>query len=82
MRLAHCVELGRRPGRGSGSLEGDGRPYIGPENDAHIERVLKECRTRRGIAVVGWGNHGSFMQRDKVAIRIAAEVGVVFHCVA
>jgi hypothetical protein len=52
---------------------------IGPENNTHIERILKECRARHGIAAVGWGNDGSFMGRDKVAIRIAAKVGVVFR---
>jgi hypothetical protein len=55
---------------------------IGPDNDAHIERILTECRTRGGVAVVGWGNDGSFMGRDKVAVRIAAKVGVALHCVA
>ena len=55
---------------------------IGPENNTHIERILMECRARNGIAVVGWGNGGSFMGRDQVAIRIAAKVGVVFYCVA
>jgi hypothetical protein len=53
---------------------------IGPENESHIRRVLTECRERKGIAVVGWGTHGSFMARDAVAIAIAGEVGVVLHC--
>ena len=34
------------------------------------------------VAVVGWGNDGSFMGRDKVAVRIAAKAGVALHCVA
>ncbi len=55
---------------------------IGPHNDEHIERILTECRTREGIAVVGWGNEGSFMGRDKIAVQIAAKIGVVLHCVA
>ena len=55
---------------------------IGPDNDDHIQRILTECKKRRGIAVVGWGNDGSFMERDQVAMRIAAKVGVVLHCVA
>jgi hypothetical protein len=33
---------------------------IGPDNDAHIKRILSECRDRGGIAFVGWGDHGSF----------------------
>src|SRR6266849_4341295 len=46
---------------------------IGPENDDHIRRVLSECRQRNGIAMAGWGAHGSFMDRDKIATKIAGE---------
>ena len=53
---------------------------IGPENDFHIRRILIECRDRGGVAVVGWGAHGSFMGRDRAAMRIAADVGVRLHC--
>jgi|SRR5579871_13114 len=53
---------------------------IGPENDVHIRRILVECRDRRGVAVVGWGNHGTFMKRDKIVSRIAHEVGVELFC--
>ena len=53
---------------------------IGPENDAHIRRILIECKERGGIAVVGWGAHGSFRGRDKTATGIAREVGVTLHC--
>jgi hypothetical protein len=55
---------------------------IGPNNDGHIERILTECHDRSGIAVAGWGNDGSFMGRDKAALRIAAKVGITFQCVA
>jgi len=53
---------------------------IGPANDEHIRRILQECRDRNGIAVAGWGNHGSFMGRDRIAARIAKELDIVFHC--
>jgi hypothetical protein len=53
---------------------------IGPENDAHIRRILIECRERNGIATVGWGAHGSFLGRDRAILKIAAEVGVTFRC--
>lgn len=53
---------------------------VGPENDTHIRRILTECCERKGIAVAGWGTHGSFMNRDRAAMKIAAEIGVVFHC--
>jgi hypothetical protein len=53
---------------------------IGPKNDQHIRRILQECRDRNGIAVVGWGNHGSFMGRDRTVTRIAQELDIDFHC--
>ena len=53
---------------------------IGPENDDHIRRILGECWRRSGTAVVGWGTLGSFMGRDKIARRIAAEAGVTLYC--
>jgi len=53
---------------------------IGPENDRHIRRILQECRDRNGIAIAGWGNHGSFMKRDTIALHIAQGLGVHFHC--
>jgi hypothetical protein len=53
---------------------------IGPQNDAHIRRILVECRERNGIATVGWGAHGSFQGRDRAISKIAAEVGVKLRC--
>ena len=53
---------------------------IGPENDAHIRRVLTECRDRDGIAVVGWGALGGVRSRDIIVSKIAREVGVTFKC--
>lgn len=53
---------------------------IGPENDSHIRRILSECRERNGVAVVGWGNRGSFMMRDRAVLEIAKGVGITFNC--
>ena len=53
---------------------------IGPENDAHIRRILTECRDRAGAAVVGWGVLGTFRRRDRAAIAIAQAVGVPLKC--
>jgi hypothetical protein len=53
---------------------------IGPENDARIISVLSECRERDGIAFVGWGARGDFMNRNQKALRISVEVGVEFKC--
>jgi len=53
---------------------------IGPENDAYIRRILAECRARQGLAVVGWGAHGTFMGRYKEAGKIATEIGIPLHC--
>ena len=52
---------------------------IGPENDIRIRSVLTECRERNGMAFVGWGALGSFMNRNQIALRIAAQVGVEFR---
>jgi hypothetical protein len=60
--------------------DGNGRNVRCPENDVHIRRILIECRERNGIAVVGWGAQGSFMGRDKAVMKIAAEIGVIVHC--
>jgi hypothetical protein len=53
---------------------------IGPDNGSHIRRILTECRERDGLAIAGWGAHGSFLERDVAAVAIARDVGVVFHC--
>jgi hypothetical protein len=53
---------------------------IGPENDDHIRRILTECKARNGVAVVGWGAMGGARNRDRIVLRIAAEVGIEFKC--
>jgi hypothetical protein len=53
---------------------------IGPENDAHIRRILAECKARRGIAVVGWGDDGTFWNRDRAVIAMAREAGLALMC--
>jgi len=53
---------------------------IGPDNDAHILRMLNECCERNGIAVVGWGNDGSFNGRARAVIQLATNVGLIFQC--
>ncbi|MBR1088768.1 DUF1643 domain-containing protein [Bradyrhizobium manausense] len=56
------------------------RDPIGPQNSMHIRRILVECRERKGLALVGWGAHGSHMGCAEIAIAIANEVGVILHC--
>ncbi len=53
---------------------------IGPDNDQHIMRILRECKARNGIAFVGWGNHGVFMGRAARVSSLASVVGLQFHC--
>jgi len=53
---------------------------IGAENDAHILRILMECKNRNGFAFVGWGLHGSFRGRDQSVLKIALSVGITLHC--
>jgi hypothetical protein len=56
------------------------RDPVGPDNDEYIRQILTDCRDRGGIAVVGWGNLGSFMRRDEVVLRIASDIGITFRC--
>lgn len=53
---------------------------VGPDNSSHIRRILIECRARGGLALVGWGSHGSHLNCDAVAVAIAKEVGITLHC--
>jgi hypothetical protein len=53
---------------------------MGPENDLHIRAVLNECLDRNGIALAAWGARGVFRNRDSTVLELAAEIGVVFHC--
>jgi hypothetical protein len=53
---------------------------IGPENDRYILNLLIECRSRHGVAFVGWGAHGSFMERNRIALGIGSQAGVEFQC--
>lgn len=55
---------------------------IGPDNDRHIRNILTECRELGGIALVGWGVHGSFRDRDIAVTEIAHSVGVELKCLA
>ncbi len=56
------------------------RDPIGPENNAHIRRILTECKERNGLAVVGWGAHGDHFNRARQVAQIAGEVGIKFQC--
>jgi hypothetical protein len=91
--VVRCVERAKRLGYGSiivWNLFAGRSPKpavmkkmlnpIGPANDLHIVRILTECRRRNGIAVVGWGPHGSFKNRDRRVLELAKRVGVNFHC--
>jgi|SRR6185437_11180354 len=53
---------------------------IGPDNHEHIRRVLTECRERNGLAIVGWGSHGSFRSSDMAAVAVARDVGIALYC--
>ena len=53
---------------------------IGPDNDAHITRILNECLERNGIAVVGWGNDGTFRGRAVAVVELAKRLGLIFQC--
>lgn len=43
---------------------------IGPENDRHIVDAIAETRANGGTVVLAWGNHGSFMDRDRAVFAL------------
>lgn len=53
---------------------------IGPENDYYIMRLLNECMDRDGKAIVGWGVHGTFMNRHLIIGDIAKAIGISLYC--
>lgn len=53
---------------------------VGPENCAHVRRILSECKERNGLAIVGWGNHGEFMNLGGAARSLARKMDVKLHC--
>ena len=53
---------------------------IGPDNDAHLARILTECSARNGLAVVAWGAHGAFRRRNHAFMKIAAGVRAPLWC--
>lgn len=55
---------------------------VGPDNDEMIRSILVDCLRRGGTAVVGWGVHGSFRDRDKAVLAIARDVGIQLHALA
>lgn len=55
---------------------------VGTDNYTHIERILRECKQRRGLAVVGWGTLGGFMGLDSRARVLARDLDLTLWCFA
>jgi hypothetical protein len=53
---------------------------VGPQNDEYIERILVEIKERGGSVIVGWGSHGSLLDRPKAIREIANTTRVAFLC--
>lgn len=53
---------------------------VGPSNDTIIRCALSECQRKGGFAVVGWGIHGTFRNRDHEICQLAAEFEVPLKC--
>ena len=53
---------------------------IGSKNDVSIRVALGEVLAKKGIAVVGWGARGGFMNRDRAFLRMAKESAVPLYC--
>lgn len=53
---------------------------IGPYNDNFIYRGLSEVQRKEGTALVGWGAHGAFRNRDREIRDIAFGLGMPLYC--
>lgn len=53
---------------------------IGPQNEPALSIALNEVWRRKGIAVVGWGVWGGFMNRDKNFLQMARANAVPLFC--
>lgn len=49
---------------------------IGPDND----RYILEETSRADIVVVGWGNHGAFLDRGRDVIQLLSEAEIIPWC--
>lgn len=49
---------------------------IGPENDAHIDRLVAEA----DMIVCAWGSHGKFRNRGDIVLRRIRGAGKVARC--
>lgn len=56
------------------------RDPIGPENDRAVYNILDETKARGGMLFVGWGRHGSFMQRDRWFIAAVRRRRMLMYC--
>lgn len=53
---------------------------IGPENDSFIRQILTEISCRNGSIIVGWGTHGTFLNRGQSIKELALQTGIRFLC--
>lgn len=53
---------------------------IGPDNDGFIVESLHEIKFKGGTVVVGWGTHGSLLERDSRIKEIAESIDVSLYC--
>jgi hypothetical protein len=53
---------------------------VGPDNLKWIEQAIRECRSRGGAAVVGWGSHGTDRSVIASVQAVALATGVELQC--
>lgn len=49
---------------------------IGPENDAHLERIARETAESGGKLICAWGAHGKFKDRDRAVMAMLATLPI------
>lgn len=49
---------------------------VGPENDAHIERIARDTAETGGKLICAWGTHGGFRDRDHAVMAMLATLPI------
>lgn len=53
---------------------------VGPDNDGFILEALDEVNSRGGKVIVGWGAHGSILNRHFEIIEVARRLRIELYC--
>lgn len=57
-------------------------PIQEPDTSNNDHAILTACTTTKCIVVCGWGRHGSYLSRDRVALRLFHQHAIKPHALA